>query len=77
MDTPYGVHGYDNNDPTMKPIFMAKGPSFKTGVVIDDEFVNIDLYYLFCKLLRLKCIQVDGLDRENIWQKMLKDENLF
>lgn len=57
----------------MKPIFMAKGPSFKRGAIINDEFVNIDLYYLFCKLLHLKCIQIDGVNRENVWKQMLNN----
>lgn len=72
MDTPYGIHGYDDFDPNMKPIFLARGPRFKSGITIDDEFVNIDLYHLFCKLLNLKCISIDGINRENIWRKMLK-----
>ncbi|XP_055315155.1 bis(5'-adenosyl)-triphosphatase enpp4-like [Sitodiplosis mosellana] len=71
MNSPYGVHGYDNWEPSMKPFFIAKGPSFKSGVTIDDEFSNIDLYYLFCKLLGIKSIQVDGVNRHDIWQKML------
>lgn len=73
LDEPYGVHGYDNTVPSMKPIFMAKGPSFNYGVTVDDEFSNIDLYHLFCRLLQIKCIAVDGVDRQDVWQKMLKD----
>lgn len=71
MSTPYGVHGYDNWDPDMKPFFIAKGPSFQKGVTIDDDFSNIDLYYLFCRLLGIDSINVDGIDRTDIWQKML------
>lgn len=71
MNTPYGVHGYDPWVADMKPFFIAKGPSFKSGVTIDDEFVNIDLYYLFCKLLGIDSIKVDGVDRTAIWEKML------
>lgn len=74
MDTPYGVHGYDNWVPEMKPFFIAKGPSFKKGVTINDEFANIDLYHLFCKLLSIFCIQVDGVNRAEVWEKMLDND---
>lgn len=49
----YGLHGYDNALEAMQAIFMARGPAFKTkfqGKPID----NVDLYYLFCKLLHLR-----------------------
>lgn len=68
----YGIHGYDNWVPDMKPIFMAKGPSFKNGVTVDSEFSNVDLYHLFCKLLGLNPRAIDGIDRKYIWRKMLK-----
>lgn len=72
MTTPYGVHGYDNWNPDMKPFFIAKGPSFKKGVIIDDDFANIDVIYLLCRRLGIKCPQrVDGIDRTELWDKML------
>ncbi|XP_031620783.1 ectonucleotide pyrophosphatase/phosphodiesterase family member 5-like isoform X2 [Contarinia nasturtii] len=76
LNAPYGVHGYDNDVPSMQPIFLAKGPSFNAGITINDEFSNIDLYYLFCKLLQIKCISIDGKDRQDVWQKMLKDVSI-
>lgn len=48
----YGLHGYDNSEESMWAVFMAKGPAFKEhfqGQPVD----NIDLYYLFCKILKL------------------------
>lgn len=49
----YGVHGYDNAEAIMRAVFMAKGPAFKArfhGKPVD----NIDLYHLFCKVLKLR-----------------------
>lgn len=49
----YGMHGYDNEEQQMNAIFMAKGPAFKArfkGTPCD----SVDLYYLFCKILKLK-----------------------
>lgn len=72
-DTEYGLHGYDNNVESMRPIFMAKGPSFKSGAVIEQEFKNIDLFHLFCRLLGIKSIDVDGDDQIRLWRAMLKN----
>ncbi|XP_055309055.1 bis(5'-adenosyl)-triphosphatase enpp4-like [Sitodiplosis mosellana] len=57
--TKYGVHGYDNQDPNMHAIFMAKGPLFAKGKIL--KSVNmIDLYNLFCYILNIQCHQTDG-----------------
>lgn len=74
MDTHYGVHGYDNLEPSMNPIFMAQGPRFKKGIVIKDPFNNVDLFHLFCRLLNIATIHIDGVDRIDIWNLMLKAE---
>lgn len=71
MNTKYGIHGYDNNVESMRPIFMAKGPRFKSGVVVNDEFNNVDLFGFFCRLLNIKPIGTDGVNRTHIWNKML------
>lgn len=73
MDAKYGEHGYDNIEPSMKPIFTAKGPSFKKGVTVDTEFSNVDLYHLFCRILGIRSKQLDGVDRINIWSQMLNE----
>lgn len=72
MNTEYGLHGYDNNVENMRPIFMAKGPRFKSGAVIEKEFKNIDLFHLFCRLLEIKSIDVDGDDLMRVWRAMLR-----
>ncbi|KAK3092134.1 hypothetical protein FSP39_025474 [Pinctada imbricata] len=45
-----GTHGYDNNLQSMKPIFYAAGPSFKTGYGAG-PFHVVDIYPLMCKIL--------------------------
>ncbi len=48
--TPLGEHGYDNDDPLMRAVFVAHGPAFKqhrTEPVFDD----INIYALLAKLL--------------------------
>ncbi|XP_046545216.1 ectonucleotide pyrophosphatase/phosphodiesterase family member 5-like [Haliotis rubra] len=47
-----GTHGYDNRLMTMKPIFLAKGPNFKTNFT-SDPIRNVDIYPLVCKLLKI------------------------
>ncbi|XP_055843677.1 ectonucleotide pyrophosphatase/phosphodiesterase family member 5-like [Episyrphus balteatus] len=49
--TAYGVHGYDNEEELMHPIFMAKGPAFKAGGQEVKPFESVDLFYLFTKIL--------------------------
>lgn len=72
-DTTYGSHGYDPAVTRMRPIFIAQGPSFKSNVRINNKFSNIDLYYLFCKILGLRPIsKIDGTNRKDIWRRMLK-----
>lgn len=38
-----GVHGYDNQDPSMGTIFIASGPAFKKNYTAT-PFENVDLY---------------------------------
>ena len=54
-----GGHGYDNELPSMRAIFIAHGPAFKTGVVIE-PFVNVQVYNLMTKILGLKPAPNDG-----------------
>ena len=48
-----GKHGYDNNLPSMRTIFLARGPGFKTGYQ-SIPFNNVDIYELMCTLLNLE-----------------------
>lgn len=48
-----GGHGYDNTLDVMKPLFIAKGPDFKQGVVVE-PILNVDIYPLICNLLKIE-----------------------
>ena len=65
-----GAHGYDNNLESMRPVFIANGPAFKTGVEIK-PFPNIDLYGLFAKLQGLAPARNDG--DWKVFKPVLKD----
>ncbi|XP_069680356.1 ectonucleotide pyrophosphatase/phosphodiesterase family member 5-like [Periplaneta americana] len=45
-----GLHGYDNNEPCMRPFFIASGPLVKTGHSVQ-PFQTVDLYSLFSVIL--------------------------
>ncbi|PIK33478.1 putative venom phosphodiesterase 2, partial [Apostichopus japonicus] len=47
-----GTHGYDNLGKLMKALFIAQGPSFKSGLTIE-PFHNIELYELMCEILEI------------------------
>jgi predicted AlkP superfamily pyrophosphatase or phosphodiesterase len=47
---PLGEHGYDNDNPQMRALFIAHGPSFKQHLVVR-VFDNIHVYALLAKLL--------------------------
>ena len=57
-----GQHGYDSALESMRGIFIAHGPSFKTGVVVE-PVENIHLYNLLCAALALTPAPNDGDDR--------------
>jgi predicted AlkP superfamily pyrophosphatase or phosphodiesterase len=54
-----GEHGYDNDDPAMRALFVAHGPDFKRGVVVP-EFDNVDVYPLLAHLLDIQPQPSDG-----------------
>lgn len=54
-----GSHGYDNALPSMRAVFIARGPSFRQGEVID-AFDNVDLYPLLTRLLQVPAAPNDG-----------------
>ncbi len=54
-----GAHGYDNQDPAMRAIFIANGPAFPKGVVAE-PFENVNIYPLLCQLLHIVPAPVDG-----------------
>lgn len=54
-----GTHGYDNQLVSMGATFIARGPAFKSGVVVE-PFENIHLYNLMAKILKLQPAPNDG-----------------
>lgn len=54
-----GEHGYDNLDPAMRALFVARGPDFARGVTIA-PFPNVDVYPLLAYLLRIEPQPNDG-----------------
>lgn len=54
-----GEHGYDIDGPLMHALFIAHGPGFRAGVVVDG-FPNVDVYPLMTHLLGIKAQANDG-----------------
>lgn len=54
-----GDHGYDDTVPDMRAIFVARGPAFRSGVVLP-PFRNIHLYALMASVLGLRPARTDG-----------------
>jgi predicted AlkP superfamily pyrophosphatase or phosphodiesterase len=54
-----GAHGYDPMEPDMNAFFMASGPAFKSGIVIE-AFESVHIYELMCALLGLDSAPNDG-----------------
>ncbi|XP_022107629.1 bis(5'-adenosyl)-triphosphatase enpp4-like isoform X2 [Acanthaster planci] len=48
-----GNHGYNNSLMSMHPIFIARGPSFRRGLVVE-PFENVNIYPLICQILGLE-----------------------
>lgn len=49
----YGLYGYDNREPLMRAMFFAKGPNIRSNSTLQ-PLENVDLYQLFCNLLKLE-----------------------
>lgn len=49
----WGNHGYNNSLASMRPLFIASGPSFKSHIEIEEDFNNIDTYPLMSVILEL------------------------
>ena len=54
-----GAHGFDNADSTMRALFVAAGPAFRRGVVVE-PFQNLHVYDLICGILGLTPAPNDG-----------------
>lgn len=57
--TPRGEHGYDNDLPEMRALFIAHGPAFRRGAKVA-EFDNVDVYPLLAHLLGIPAARNDG-----------------
>ncbi|KAI4872739.1 hypothetical protein NFI96_026978 [Prochilodus magdalenae] len=54
-----GNHGYDNHLPSMHPVFVARGPSFRTGYT-KAAMRSVDLYPLMCSILGVQPLPNNG-----------------
>lgn len=66
-----GKHGFDNKEVDMRASFMAWGPAFKKGLLIEG-FENVNVYPLVAKILGLKVdeTKIDG--KIKVLQPILK-----
>lgn len=58
-DATRGSHGYDPALPSMRALFIARGPAFRSGAVIA-PFDNVDVYPLLARLLGMRPAANDG-----------------
>lgn len=58
-----GNHGYDQNSVEMRALFLADGPAFARGMVVE-PFSNVDVYPLIMDILGLPAAPGDGDLRE-------------
>lgn len=54
-----GSHGYDPALPSMRALFVARGPSFRRGVTLE-PFDNVDVYPLLTRLVGIEAAPNDG-----------------
>jgi predicted AlkP superfamily pyrophosphatase or phosphodiesterase len=54
-----GSHGYDPALPSMRAVFVARGPSFVSGAMLP-AFDNVDVYPLLTRLLGITAAPNDG-----------------
>lgn len=59
LTRPRGAHGYDNKYQEMQAAFIAHGPAFKRGYVVE-PFENIEVYNVMCRILGLEPAKNDG-----------------
>lgn len=54
-----GSHGYDPSNQSMHGLFVATGPSFRTGVRVP-RFDNVHVYELLCRVMGITAESNDG-----------------
>jgi predicted AlkP superfamily pyrophosphatase or phosphodiesterase len=52
-------HGFAPEDPSMRAVFVANGPSFRSGTILP-PFESVDLYPLMARLLGVQPAENDG-----------------
>jgi predicted AlkP superfamily pyrophosphatase or phosphodiesterase len=55
-----GAHGYPPEVPSMRALFIARGPAFPKGLVVE-AIPNIDVYSLVARILGLRPAPNDGM----------------
>ena len=58
-DATRGSHGFDPTLPSMRALFVARGPAFRRGVVVP-AFDNVDVYPLLARLIGIPAAPNDG-----------------
>lgn len=58
-DATRGSHGFDPALPSMRALFIARGPSFRSGAMLP-AFDNVDVYPLLARLLGIPAAPNDG-----------------
>ena len=58
-NTTRGSHGYDPASPSMRALFIARGPAFRQGVRLP-PFDNVDVYPLLTRLIGVQAADNDG-----------------
>jgi predicted AlkP superfamily pyrophosphatase or phosphodiesterase len=54
-----GAHGFDNADSTMRALFVAAGPAFRRGALVE-PFSSVHVYELLCRILGITPAANDG-----------------
>jgi alkaline phosphatase/predicted AlkP superfamily pyrophosphatase or phosphodiesterase len=54
LPTDKGAHGYDNALMSMRPIFVARGPSFRRGYAVNGTFENVHVHALLAAAMALE-----------------------
>lgn len=55
-----GQHGYDNRLRSMRPLFLARGPSFKKNFTINSVFETVNIYPMLCHVLDIRPASNNG-----------------
>lgn len=54
-----GAHGFDPDSPSMRALFVAHGPAFNSGILVE-PFQNIHVYPLLARVLGIPAAPNDG-----------------